>query len=402
MEDFGDFAVDIISLIREGNVLSVKNWISQALAADTETKSQKMKEVYGTENNWGCNMSGLIWAIDIEDKQAAMEISNMLLEAFPVLINITDSVKSSPLHYASLNGDSNMIQLLFSKGMEIVLDNNEENALHSATLNGHVDATKVLLKKGVNPNQQNIDGCTPLHHAVLNNQLKVVNLLTLHPKINLGIKNNAGQTALDIALTKKNPDLCALFEQEKNDNLEEIFELEDEISNLQQRISYITSLNEIKKNETHAIYKKLAEIEALHDDAKRQEEQITLSSPPPKKVNNFENLISEAKSEIEREEQLSSVLQQKLQNNTTPSQANDTHNEESLQNMYTNLVSTVKLFEAIKLGLTDAIQPIDSLCKLIKPDHTKVVIELNKESNQMDVISDERQHFKPNIAGFLI
>jgi len=402
MEENGEFLIDIISSIREGNIPTVKNWIAEYTAVDSDSKAIKRKEVFG-ESSWGGNMSGLIWAIDIPEQQVAREMSSLLLDAFPDLISTVDSVKSSPLHYASLNGDSNMIQLLFSKGTEILLDDNEENALHSATLNGHVDATKLLLKKGVNPNQQNVDGCTPLHHAVLNNKLKVVSLLTLHPKINLGLKNNAGQTALDIALTKKNnKDLCALFEQEKNDNLEEIFELEDEISQLQQRISYINSLNEVKKNETHAIYKKLGEIEALHDDAKRQEEQLCLSSPISKKANHYENLINETKGEMEREDQLTLLLQQKLQNNTTILQSTDSQNEESLQNLYANLVSTVKLFEAIKLGLSDAIQPIDSLCKLIKPDHTKAAFEFKKESNEMDIINEENQPSKPKIAGFLI
>ena len=108
--------------------------------------------------------------------------------------------------------------------------------------------------------------------------------------------------------------MCALFEQEKNDNLEEIFDLEDEISQLQQRIAYIKNLNETKKNETHTIYRKLAEIESLHDgilfyyyhfyfilvfsflflillDAKRREEQLSLSSPMPKKVNYLHNKL---------------------------------------------------------------------------------------------------------------
>lgn len=406
MEDFENFGVDVISAIREGNVDLVKKWIANFANADDESKVPKRKEIFGEDSSWGGSMSGLIWAIDIPDQQVAREISSILLESFSQLVNAVDSVKSSPLHYASLNGDSNMIQLLFSKNTEILLDDNEENALHSAALNGHVEATKILLKKGVNPNQQNIDGCTPLHHAVLNNQLNVVSLLTVHPKINLGIKNNAGQTALDIAKNRKNVEMCALFEQEKNDNLEEIFDLEDEISQLQQRIAYIKNLNETKKNETHTIYRKLAEIETLHDDAKRREEQLSLSSPMPKKANNFENLINEIKSEIEREEQLSASLQQKLHFHTPLPLSDEKQNEESLQNLYSNLVSTVKLFEAIKLGLNDAIHPIDSLCKLINPEHSREAFELKKEenyeSNQMEVISNEVQETKPNIAGFLI
>lgn len=103
-----------------------------------------------------------------------------------------------------------------------------------------------LIEKGVDPNQRNVDGCTPLHNAVMNNQLKVVSLLTSHPKINLGnnhflimnvykigIKNNAGQTALDLAQSKNNKEMVEMFELEKNDNLEEIFDLEDDISQLQ-------------------------------------------------------------------------------------------------------------------------------------------------------------------------
>lgn len=74
-------------------------------------------------------------------------MSEVLLNAFPDLINVGDSEKSTPLHYTSLDGDAELIKFLFSKGAEILIDNNAENALHSATLNGHYEATKTLLKK---------------------------------------------------------------------------------------------------------------------------------------------------------------------------------------------------------------------------------------------------------------
>lgn len=109
--------IDAISAIRDGNTELIKTWIAEYLRADKDSKEQKKREILGLETSWGGNMSGLIWALDIPDQNSAREISKILLDTFPELVNIVDSVKSSPLHYASLNGDSYMIQLLFSKGI---------------------------------------------------------------------------------------------------------------------------------------------------------------------------------------------------------------------------------------------------------------------------------------------
>jgi hypothetical protein len=81
--DFGDIAIDVISVIREGHLDGLKSWLVDYDKSEGESKENKRKEVsylfFGVfflllisklfgESSWGSNMSGLLWAIDIEDK----------------------------------------------------------------------------------------------------------------------------------------------------------------------------------------------------------------------------------------------------------------------------------------------------------------------------------------------
>eukprot|EP01126_Amoeba_proteus_P034302 TRINITY_DN3410_c0_g1_i33.p2 TRINITY_DN3410_c0_g1~~TRINITY_DN3410_c0_g1_i33.p2 ORF type:complete len:130 (+),score=36.29 TRINITY_DN3410_c0_g1_i33:583-972(+) len=60
-------------------------------------------------------------------------------------------------------------------------------------------------------NCQNLDGFTALHLAVVNMQEKAVKILLLDPRINIGISNNSGQTAKQIAERKGDTNILQLF-----------------------------------------------------------------------------------------------------------------------------------------------------------------------------------------------
>ena len=77
---------------------------------------------------------------------------------------------------------------------------NGETPLHwMATLGNH-QAIKILMDSGAEINEQDVDGLTPMHAAVLSRQLTAVielRILGADPSI----KDNQGRSALDLAMT---------------------------------------------------------------------------------------------------------------------------------------------------------------------------------------------------------
>jgi len=96
-------------------------------------------------------------------------------------------------------------------------DNTDRTALHYAVQVGHLEVVKALIAAGADINQTANDGNTPLHIAVSLTFLpwcrtqeeleaeieEVVKLLIQYPEINLNLKNNRGETALDIASRRR-------------------------------------------------------------------------------------------------------------------------------------------------------------------------------------------------------
>lgn len=70
---------------------------------------------------------------------------------------------------------------------------------HVAAFNGDLGHLKLLVEQGViNINERDDKGCTPLHKAAGQGQLNVVQWL-IENGANATIKNNAGETARDVA-----------------------------------------------------------------------------------------------------------------------------------------------------------------------------------------------------------
>jgi ankyrin repeat protein len=72
------------------------------------------------------------------------------------------------------------------------------NLLHIAAKRGFTNSVNFLLEKSANPNLQNKQGFTALHHAVTNYHFRCVTSL-VKGSTDVNIVNHAGKTALDIA-----------------------------------------------------------------------------------------------------------------------------------------------------------------------------------------------------------
>lgn len=82
-----------------------------------------------------------------------------------------------------------------------IQDNKGATALMWATGNSNnIETVKLLLAdERVNPNIQMTDGKTALMLAVDKNYFDIVTELLVHPKIDLGLRDKNGKTALDLA-----------------------------------------------------------------------------------------------------------------------------------------------------------------------------------------------------------
>ena len=75
--------------------------------------------------------------------------------------------KRNALHYASLKGNTKIIELLLQNGFDVDSTDSDGNTpLFYSITYPFPDSVILLLEKGSNPNIQNKDGTTPLHFAI--------------------------------------------------------------------------------------------------------------------------------------------------------------------------------------------------------------------------------------------
>lgn len=130
-----------------------------------------------------------------------------------------NTMRGTPLLYASKNGHTKVVKLLIEKGAKINIKQADLvfTPLHWASNNGHLEVVKLLLLRGLDPmtNVQDIeganinvpdsDGATPLHWAImkgLTGVLKVVKLL-IENGADIVVENNQGNTPFKLIKDEK-------------------------------------------------------------------------------------------------------------------------------------------------------------------------------------------------------
>ncbi|MFP3032501.1 MAG: ankyrin repeat domain-containing protein, partial [Wolbachia sp.] len=91
-------------------------------------------------------------------------------------------------------------KLLLTSGSKVNSKNERPSntPLHFAVLNGDIEIVKMILDKGANINAKNQYGRTPLHYALGNKKMEVTELLLKH-RADVNARDNDGTSLLHVA-----------------------------------------------------------------------------------------------------------------------------------------------------------------------------------------------------------
>ena len=144
---------------------------------------------------------------------------------------------ATPLHYAAERGHMEVAELLIARGADLNAKRGypaDDRPLHSAVRAGRKDVVELLVRKGADVNAKNKEDQTPLDVALQRNRKDIVDLLiaksadvSIHTAAQYGLlkklkeliskgsnvnaKNNAGETALDVAIQEYRQDIAKLL-----------------------------------------------------------------------------------------------------------------------------------------------------------------------------------------------
>ncbi|KAG2561986.1 hypothetical protein PVAP13_8KG205600 [Panicum virgatum] len=156
-----------------------------------------------------------------------VDMVSLLMQWCPALATELDSNKSSPLHFASSNGDCSIIKEILmyappsivciqdSEGLSAlhaaasmgnlpaihICDSHGRNFLHTAAMKGHCSIISHVMKNRMLDyllNEQDKEGNTALHLAVLAGEYRVISKLLSSGKMQVHIMNNDGHTLSDL------------------------------------------------------------------------------------------------------------------------------------------------------------------------------------------------------------
>lgn len=105
-------------------------------------------------------------------------ICDLLVEAFPFLVNATNKYGSTALHWAAFNGHANVVKFLLREGADCnATSNNGNRALCGACEGGHDKCVEALLEAGASQHYADSGGISPIMRACVAGRPKVVSAL---------------------------------------------------------------------------------------------------------------------------------------------------------------------------------------------------------------------------------
>ena len=92
-------------------------------------------------------------------------------------VNVKDTNRWTPLHYAAWKGHKKIVVTLIAKGADVNAKNRYGTPLHLPAGSGHKDIAKLLIANGADVNVKDVGGDTPLDWAINRNHPEIADLL---------------------------------------------------------------------------------------------------------------------------------------------------------------------------------------------------------------------------------
>ena len=153
-------------------------------------------------------IKGLLTAVE----QGNLSLVQKYIDQDPSLLNARDSDGYTALHRSASGDHLKICEYLLESGADIhALTDDKWNALHCAAFWNNYQIGSLLLQNGIDLNGQTNGGQTPLHLAASqSNNREMVQLLLMHPFINVNIMNKLNESPMVIA--KRSSSVHCLFD----------------------------------------------------------------------------------------------------------------------------------------------------------------------------------------------
>jgi ankyrin repeat protein len=107
-----------------------------------------------------------------------LKIVENLISEKGTSINGKDKSGNTPLYWAAINEQPEVVAFLVAKGADINSQSKKGiTSLHEIAFRGNLFMAKLLIQLGADVNQANAEGLSPLHFAIINGDVEMVKLL---------------------------------------------------------------------------------------------------------------------------------------------------------------------------------------------------------------------------------
>ncbi|MEM4217275.1 MAG: ankyrin repeat domain-containing protein [Candidatus Methanomethylicaceae archaeon] len=131
-------------------------------------------------------------------------------------VNVKNNDGCTPLHYACLGGDLNVVKSLIEHGADMnAVDHKGNTPLHYACEGNHIEVVRFLIEHGADVNAANHKCNTPLHYACKKGHLDIA-ILLYKAGADIETKNSSGKKPLSLMTKEKRSALKDIVTRMKN------------------------------------------------------------------------------------------------------------------------------------------------------------------------------------------
>ena len=169
-----------MQIARDGHLEELESYIS-----NSQNPGENINELDNKENS----------ALHYAARYSHIEIVATLVETLGAKTNVVGSDKMTPVHYASRYG----------KNVTVICDDYQEDS------DTGLQVLKMLINYGGDVRAKDFYHLTPLHHAAMRGNIKIVEHLVKDCGVDVNARDKMGSTPLHIAATYKNVEVVRIL-----------------------------------------------------------------------------------------------------------------------------------------------------------------------------------------------